>query len=271
MYNQMSMFQQPTSLPKKVSGTVIYEPRGRAREYAALACNVYNGCDHGCTYCYAPDATRKTREQFDSSRLRPNLLRKLTRDCQRCQDNTARILLSFTCDPYQHLDTEHRITRQAISILHNHGMAVEVLTKGGTRTLRDLDLFTTRDAFATTLTLLDDNESLKWEPRAALPSDRIDTIRQFHAAGIPTWVSLEPVLDPSASLEIVRQTHSFVDVFKVGTLNHHSHARTINWPQFAHNAVSLLTSLGYTRNPDHDTLQTGDFYVKHDLAVHLKS
>lgn len=33
---------------------VIYEPKGRAREYAPLACNLYMGCTHGCKYCYAP-------------------------------------------------------------------------------------------------------------------------------------------------------------------------------------------------------------------------
>ena len=32
---------------------VIYEPKGRAREYSELACNLYRGCTHGCRYCYA--------------------------------------------------------------------------------------------------------------------------------------------------------------------------------------------------------------------------
>ena len=30
---------------------MIYEPRGRAREYSPLALNVYNKCDHFCRYC----------------------------------------------------------------------------------------------------------------------------------------------------------------------------------------------------------------------------
>ena len=28
--------------------TYVYRPRGRALEYAPLACNVYRGCSHGC-------------------------------------------------------------------------------------------------------------------------------------------------------------------------------------------------------------------------------
>lgn len=266
MYNQISMFDQRPTKPNP-SGLVIYEPKGRAREYASLACNIYHGCDHRCTYCYAPDATRKSRPDFESPQLRPRFLAKLKRDCSAYAETSSRVLLCFTCDPYQHLDTIHQITRQTIATLHNHGIAVEVLTKGGSRALRDLDLFTSRDAFATTLTTLIPSH---WEPNAAPPQDRIQTIRQFHSAGIPTWVSLEPVVDPAASLQIIRETTQFVDVFKVGTLNHHRHAQAINWPEFAINAVNLLMSLGYNRNLNPDALQAGDFYIKRDLARHLK-
>ena len=37
---------------------VVYKPRGRAREYSELACNLYRGCTHGCRYCYAPASMR---------------------------------------------------------------------------------------------------------------------------------------------------------------------------------------------------------------------
>jgi len=93
----------------------IYEPKGKAREYAALACNVYAGCDHGCVYCYAPDALFKTREVFYKPKLRDGFLKNLDSDCSKLK-TTERILLSFTCDPYQPFDVEHKITRSAIDI-----------------------------------------------------------------------------------------------------------------------------------------------------------
>jgi DNA repair photolyase len=240
---------------------LIYEPKGRAREYAPLACNMYRGCDHACTYCYAPSATQRSRRDFVLSATRgPDFLASLTREAaklQRTDQAGKQVLLSFTCDPYQHLDAALGVTRQVIQTLHRHGFSICTLTKGGTRALRDLDLFGPGDAFATSLTLLDPQASAAWEPGAALPADRIETIRRFHTAGITTWVSLEPVLDPAAGLEIIRQTHEFVDLYKVGKLNHHAHAQTINWQQWANDSTALLDRLGKR------------YYVKDDLAAFL--
>jgi DNA repair photolyase len=235
---------------------LIYEPAGRAREYAALACNVYRGCDHACIYCYAPAATRRARGDFERSVPRSDFLPLLAREAA-ARTPSDPILLCFTCDPYQSLDERLGTTREAIKVLHGAGHAVHILTKGGSRALRDLDLLGPGDAFATTLTLLDDAASFEWEPGAATPADRIATIREFHAAGVPTWVSLEPVIDPEVALAIIRKTHGFVDLFKVGKLNYSQHAASIDWADFARRAVELLRSLGKK------------YYVKRDLAVFL--
>jgi len=238
--------------------SVLYTPRGRAREYAPLSVNVYSGCSHGCSYCYAPSAVRRKREDFHAyPRLRKKLLHRLELDCKRSPGHGQRVLLSFTTDPYQPLDIKHHITRDAIIILHNYNYNVQILTKGGTRSLRDIDLFTDRDAFATTMTLTSDEHSRKWEPGAALPGDRIYAIHAFHEAGIPTWVSLEPVLNPDSALTIIRQTHRFVDLFKIGKLNHHPLSRRIDWADFVVRAIGLCESLNQS------------YYIKDDLATYL--
>lgn len=240
-----------------MNGQLIYEPAGRAREYAALACNIYRGCDHACEYCYAPAATRRKMESFCQPEPRNgDFLTKLEREA-RSMKPTEPILLCFTCDPYQSLDERLGLTRRVIQILHDGGHAVHILTKGGSRALRDADLLSKRDAFATTLTLLDDEASLQWEPGAALPSDRIATIREFHRLGVPTWVSLEPVLDTAVALKIIQRTHEFVDLYKVGRLNYHPSAKTMDWEKFAHDATGLLDRLRKR------------YYVKRDLACFL--
>jgi DNA repair photolyase len=265
---------------RKVPGcSLIYEPAGRAREYASLAANVYSGCDHRCVYCYAPLALRRSPVSFTQSAERPGFLAKLKKEAARYQAAgvAGRVLLCFTTDPYQRLDEKAGITRRAIETLHAHGLAVEVLTKGGTRALRDLDLFTPADAFATTLTLLDPERSARWEPGAAGPINRIAAIREFHRAGVPTWVSLEPVIDPDQALAIICETAPVVDVFKVGKLNYagrlptelRAEVENIDWPTFARDAIELLTKLGFAPNQDPDTLTAGQFYLKRDLACLL--
>lgn len=240
--------------------SLIYEPKGRAREYAALACNVYRGCGHGCIYCYAPSSTQRSRSDFLQATTRPNsFLTTLAKHAAKRQElgRQGQVLLCFTCDPYQPLDVKEQVTRQAITILHQTGHTVCVLTKGGERALRDLALFGPGDAFATTLTWLDNKRSLEWEPNAALPYDRIATIQAFHAAGIKTWVSLEPVLNPTVALSAIRQTHKFVDLYKIGKLNYHPLAKEIDWRKFGMAVIDLLRQLDKP------------YYIKRDLAKHL--
>lgn len=238
----------------------IYAPAGQAGEYAPLACNPYRGCGHGCAYCYVPLVTKQPRPEFDQGAvLRRDFMAFLGRDAKRYQQAgiTEQVMLSFTSDPYHPGDTAP--TRAALEILIEHGLGFCTLTKGGTKALDDLDLFRpNRDAFAATLTTLDDAFSLKWERGAALPGDRIEALRRFHTAGIFTWVSLEPTLDVESSLEIVRATHGFVDLYKVGRANYLKEiTRTTDWQDYTLRMVDLMREVGARH------------YIKKDLQPYL--
>lgn len=240
-------------------GLVIYEPKGRAAEYAPLAVNLYRGCGHGCVYCYGPNATFMEREAFKEATPRPDIIKRLEKDAPKATADRAKgnVLLSFTSDCYQPLDGSYQLTRQAIIILHQNGFNVAILTKGGKRAERDFDLYGSGDEFAVTLTFLDKQKSLEWEPMAAIPRERIESLRKAHDLGIRTWVSLEPVIDPAESLEIIRQTYTFVDLFKVGKLNYHPRADEINWQKFAKDAITTLKQYGCR------------YYIKRDLKEYL--
>lgn len=71
--------------------------------------------------------------------------------------------------------------------------------------------------------------------------------------GIETWVSLEPVVDSEETIKIIKETHNFVDLYKVGTLNYHKRAKEIDWEKFAKDVVETLKNY----NTNH--------YVKDDL------
>lgn len=109
----------------------IYEPRGMAREYAALACNLYCGCSHGCLYCYAPSCLQRKREVFHSEvSPRVGVIEALRKDAAGHAGTYERVLLSFTSDPYQPAQNELGLTREALEVLVEHRVPFQVLTKG---------------------------------------------------------------------------------------------------------------------------------------------
>jgi len=223
----------------------IYAPKGQAGEYSPLAANPYRGCGHLCRYCYVPKVLQMKREEFDAGAIpRKDFLGNLEKDARKYLQAgiTNQVMLSFTCDCYTPFDTS--LTRPTIQILQKYGMGFCVLTKGGERALRDADLYRPdRDAFASTLTSLDEDFSLKWEPGAALPEDRIATLMNFHNQGIFTWVSLEPTLDVNSSRSIIIRTHDFVDLFKIGRANYLPMTNATDWEAYTHSMIELVDKL----------------------------
>ena len=236
---------------------VIYEPGGRAREYAALAVNLYSGCGHKCAYCYAPAALQMSREKFyeqPSCRAR-DFWGKLESDLKALEGKQVEpVLLCFSCDAYQPLDIELKLARKALLAFKKHCVNFQVLSKGGMKCARDFDLYEPgKDIFAATMTFLDADKSKRWEPGAALPAERIEALKLAHSMGIKTWVSLEPVIEPEQSLACIDACAAYVDGFKVGTWNHDKRAKEIDWHAFGHEAVAKIECYGK------------ELYVKKDL------
>jgi DNA repair photolyase len=236
--------------------SIIYEPKGRALEYSLLAANLFTGCTGGCTYCYARKMAAQYGKDFDNPAPKKNVLAELEKDARKYAGTDKRVLLCFSCDPYQPLDLQERITRSAITILKENDINFQILTKFGLNAVRDFDLYKTGDAFAVTLTYIEKDDSLRDEPGAAIPAERIEAIRQAHDRGIETWASLEPVLDAKQSLELIRITHEFTDLYKIGRLNHRP--SQIDWRQFGIEALNLCREYGKP------------YYIKNDLASYLE-
>lgn len=237
----------------------IYAPNGQAGEYAPLACNPYRGCGHRCSYCYVPTVLKADRADFDAGATpREGFAEALIKDARKYEalGITEQVMLAFTSDPYHPGDTA--LTRQVLGLLKFYGLGFCCLTKGGRRALRDIDLYRKdRDAFASTLTTLDPEFSRKWERAAALPADRIATLRRFHEAGIFTWASLEPVIDTEATKTLIRCTHDFVDLYKVGRVNYIGLTKTTDWKRFTGEVLDVLHQVGAAH------------YIKRDLQPYL--
>jgi DNA repair photolyase len=238
----------------------IYRPEGQAGEYAEYAANPYKGCGHECRYCWVPLFTYQKRSEFDKgANYREGFLQALAKKAatMKAKGICPQCLLCFSTDPYHGGDTMP--TRETMKILAANGMGFNPLSKGGTRALRDLDLFRAdRDAYAATLTSLDDDFSRNWEANAPLPRERIETLKEFYRRGIYTWVSLEPVLDIQNSLDVILATHKFVDHYKCGRANYCAAiTKQTDWRGYTLELIRILRLLRKRH------------YIKEDLQMYL--
>lgn len=204
--------------------SIIYEPQGRAREYSPLAANLYSGCSHGCVYCYGPKILRMDSHDYSLAEApRVDAIQLFRKDAERLAGDGRQVLLSFIGDPYCLAEREHRLTHQALEICLEYHIPVAILTKGGERCLQDLDLFRcfgNHIKIGASLTFSDEAHSRDWEPGAAKPESRLIALEKLHWNHIPTWASMEPVILPDESLELIRVSIDFVDEYRLGKLNH---------------------------------------------------
>lgn len=235
---------------------LIYEPKGKAREYSPLALNIYIGCGHKCSYCYVPKATFIDRDKFDNEvTAKKNVMAKLESSCRKWQNTDRQVLLSFSTDPYNRLNDQYKLTRIALTNLLKYQIPVAILTKGGLRVIQDMDVikrFVKSIKVGASLTFDNEADSRKVEKDAALPDERLEMLKQLKEAGIRTWASLEPVIKPEQTLNLIELTKDFVDEYQVGRLNHFQ--TKIDWQNFGNTVVKLLR------------MHNKDFYIKEELA-----
>jgi DNA repair photolyase len=255
----------------------IYTPKGKAKEYGDYACNLYRGCGHGCTYCYAPNVLRMDRQEFyDNPQPREGIIEALKKDVKKLSQEqknsvchweayhnpknrfgnwgdepkpkTPFIFLCFTADPYQPINREHQLTRQAIEILHGEGLGVNILTKG---IITDWDLLAKNPHLSKVgITLTDlcvgifNDVHKSQEPYAASYDDRARNILKAKKFNIKTWVSLEPVINPELSKGFINSLYEYVDEFKIGKWNYNQESKNIDWYKFGHEVEELCQKLG---------------------------
>ncbi len=165
--------------------------------------NPYQGCEHGCIYCYA----RNTHEYYGFSagldfeskimvkRNAPQLLEKFI---LRPDWDAVPISVSGNTDCYQPLERKYEITRNILKVFARYRHPLGMITKNGLIT-RDLDLL--KDLAADNLvhvyisiTTLDEGLRRLMEPRTASAVKRLNTIEVLAKAGVPVGVMNAPII-----------------------------------------------------------------------------
>lgn len=165
--------------------------------------NPYQGCEHGCIYCYARNSHEywgySAGLDFESrivvKRNAPALLRKFF---ENKNWEPAPISLSGNTDCYQPIERKMRITRKLLEICLEYRNPVGVLSKN-VLVLRDLDILQELAKHNlvrvfSSITSLDENLRLKMEPRTASYRSRLKVVETMAKNGIPTGIMNAPIV-----------------------------------------------------------------------------
>lgn len=177
----------------------------------AYSLNPYQGCEHGCTYCYARNAheywgfsagldfERKIIVKTDA----PVLFKKFL---ERKAWDASVISLSGNTDCYQPAERRFRITRQLLEIALEYKQPIGMITKNAL-ILRDMDLLAEMAKLNlcmvyVSINSLNEKLRQKMEPRTTTAKQRLKIIEQLSSAGIPMGVMVAPLVPGLSDHEI---------------------------------------------------------------------
>lgn len=181
--------------------------------------NPYQGCEHGCIYCYARNSHEywgySAGLDFESrivvKKNAPELLRKLF---QSKSWEPASISISGNTDCYQPIERTMKITRQLLEVCLGHRNPVGILTKNAL-VLRDLDIIQEMAklnliSVFTSITSLKEDVRMLLEPRTSTYKTRLKIVETMAKHNVPAGIMNAPLIPG------LNDTHSH-DVLKAAS------------------------------------------------------
>ncbi|WP_046745703.1 PA0069 family radical SAM protein [Kordia zhangzhouensis] len=174
--------------------------------------NPYQGCEHGCIYCYA----RNSHEYWGFSAgldfertilIKQNAAQLLEEKLKNKNWKACPIVLSGNTDCYQPLEKELKITRSLLQIFLAYKHPVAIITKNAL-ILRDLDILKelAKDNLVgvnISITSLSEETRRVLEPRTTTIQKRLEAVEILANNGIPVNVMLAPIIPSINSHEIL--------------------------------------------------------------------
>lgn len=174
--------------------------------------NPYQGCEHGCAYCFA----RPTHEYWGYSpgidferkimvkKSSPHLLEKTF---QKKSYRPHAFLLSGNTDCYQPIERKLEITRKILQVCLDYRHPVQIITKNAL-ILRDLDILKAlaeKNLVRVAISIPTINESLrrKLEPRTSSISNKLNAIETLAKNKVPVMAMIAPIIPGLNSEEIL--------------------------------------------------------------------
>lgn len=173
--------------------------------------NPYQGCEHGCIYCYA----RPTHEywgysaglDFESKILiKSNAVNLLKKELASRSYLPKPIMFSGNTDCYQPVEKKFEITRKMLEVLEDFNNPVGIITKNSL-VLRDIDILKrmaekNQAAVTISLTSLVEKTRRSLEPRTSSSYNRLKAIEVLAKNKIPVRVNIAPIIPAINDFEI---------------------------------------------------------------------
>jgi DNA repair photolyase len=183
--------------------TVINEVPAASRMPFRFTINVYRGCSHACTYCFA----RPTHEYLgldageDFERrlvVKVNAVERVRAELAARRWAGHHIAMGTNTDPYQRCEGKYHLTRGVIEVLAEAANPFSILTKS-TLILRDLALLAraarrTDVRASLSIGTLDEEIWHLTEPGTPHPRQRLQAVRRLNEAGVACGVLIAPIL-----------------------------------------------------------------------------
>lgn len=159
--------------------------------------NIYRGCTHGCIYCDSRSACYQFTHAFEDIEVKQNAP-ELLEQALKSKRSKCMIGTGSMSDPYMHCETDLRLTRKCLEVIHKYGFGVAIQTKSD-RILEDIDLLDAINRKAKcvveiTLTTYDDGLCSILEPNVCNTKRRIEVLEEMQKRDIPTIVWMTPIL-----------------------------------------------------------------------------
>ena len=169
----------------------------------AYSVNPYQGCEHGCIYCYARNSHEywgySAGLDFESKIIvKKNAPTLLEKAFMAKSWTPASVSIAGNTDCYQPAERKYKLTRQLLEVCLKFGNPVSLITKNSL-ILRDVDVLSklAKEGLVhayVSLTTLNEELRQKLEPRTATAQRRLQTIKHLTEAGIPTGVLCAPLI-----------------------------------------------------------------------------
>ena len=173
--------------------------------------NPYQGCEHGCVYCYARESHQYwgygAGLDFERKIIyKPDAPRLLEKQFNNKNWVVSPIMLSGNTDCYQPIERKLELTREILKVCLQYKHPVSIITKNAL-IQRDMDLLVELAKMnlvhvSLSITTFDNKLRALLEPRTATAEKKLETIALFSENKIPVNVMVAPIIPGLNSHEI---------------------------------------------------------------------